>query len=116
MKNNKILTILCILVFFLNIILPFINQCIDYIFLCNFEILNESINNNGLNIYYALLTPLMIALLYYSLKVKNKYIIIILALKLLFVLTQTGIDAPLYYFFNEVPHMCLNKVILKHIM
>lgn len=112
MKKIIVLSILCIVVFFLNIIMPFINLGIDYILLCKFSVLNESTNNYGLNIYYILLIPLLAFLLYYGLINKNKYIVTIVVIKLICVLTNTGIDNSLYYFFNEVPHMCLNKVIL----
>lgn len=107
MKKLILLSILVISVFFSNIIVALCLKYIDWILICKFDVMKKSINDNyGLIIYYNIILPVIIYLVF--LFRKNNYILLILIFKIFSMITFMGIDDPMYHLFKQMP-VCISK-------
>ena len=108
-----LLTILCILIIISNIIIAIALKYVDLILLCKLNLVEESINYNyGLIIYYLTVLPLVLFLIYKHRK--NKYVLLVLIVKLYCMLSMSWLDNPGLHLFKELP-ACLYNV-LKHVV
>lgn len=116
MIKKFLLIILCTVIFFSNIILPIVFQYIDLVMICYLKVTQVSINQSyGIITYYLIIIPIILCLIYFFIKHKIKYLLILLSLKLVFMLTFTGIDNDFYHFFKEMPVFCIGEPALKTI-
>lgn len=108
--KKYLLIISSIVIFLSNIIIPYLIKYIDLIFYCKIKFINYSINNNyGILIYYTVVIPILLFMIY-KFKKESPYFLLILILKLFFMITFTGIDDSKYHFFKEMTPICRAQI------